>query len=82
MSAYVSSLPATAYPIVRRQRQQTKRLLSFKRWDVLVRHELTELAVFWAVFSIAVVRSEGSDLLYMHGNKTDLEGLKQAWSFL
>jgi hypothetical protein len=53
-----------------------QRLPVLKRWHLVLRQELTELALlFRNVSSIAVVRSEGGDLLFVHGSKPDLESL-------
>jgi hypothetical protein len=43
---------------------------------------LRELTLFWNFLAVAVVQAEDDSLLFLHGNKTDLEYLHQALAFV
>jgi hypothetical protein len=43
---------------------------------------LRELTLFWNFLAVAVVQAEDDSLLFLHGNKADLEYLHQALAFV
>ncbi len=59
-------------------REQSPRLSPLKRWHRKLSRTLSELTLFWKFLAVALVKSEDDSLLFVHGSKTDLEGLQQA----
>ena len=53
-----------------------------KKWHMTLGQALRELTLFWNFLAVAVVQREDDSLLFLHGNKADLEYLHQALAFV